>query len=114
VAFRGLITPKPAGAHLNITLYTEDLRTAYKEGVGVPILETGLDMLLTILGELQKIGWEISLTFTGVSKDNLRLFNWHKKPRYLSVCSVADLFAAIDSFLALCESVDPSSFTNTY
>jgi hypothetical protein len=99
VAFRGLITPKPAGAYLNITLYTEDLRTAYKEGIGVPILKTGLDMLLPILGELQKIGWGINLTFTGVSKDNLRLFNWLKKPGYLSVCSVAGFFAAIDAFL---------------
>jgi hypothetical protein len=99
VVFRGLITPKPAGAHLNIKLYTEDLRTAYKKGVGVPILKAGLDMLQPILGELQKIGWEISLTFTEVSKDNLRLFNWLKKPGCLSVCSVADFFAAIDAFL---------------
>jgi hypothetical protein len=99
VVFRGLITPKPAGAHLNIKLYTEDLRIAYKKGVGVPILKAGLDMLQPILGELQKIGWEISLTFTEVSKDNLRLFNWLKKPGCLSVCSVADFFAAIDVFL---------------
>jgi hypothetical protein len=56
VGFRRLITPKPVGAHLNITLYTEDMGTAYKEGLGVPILETGLDMLLPILGELQKMG----------------------------------------------------------
>jgi hypothetical protein len=98
VDFRRLITPKPVGAYLNITLYTEDMGTAYKEGLGVPILETGLDMLLPILGELQKVGWEISLILTGVSKDSFRLFNWLKNPQDLGGCSVADLLISIDSF----------------
>jgi hypothetical protein len=81
---------------VKIVLYTKPSYPPDDVIFEVSILRTALIMLLPILGQLQKAGWEIDLTLTGVHEYGLtQLVDWLKNLPYVGDYSVTKLMAIV-------------------
>jgi hypothetical protein len=84
---------------MNIVLYTKPSYPPDDVIFEVSILRTALIMLLPILGQLQKAGWEIDLALMGVHEYGLtQLVDWLKNLPFVGDYSIAELMAIVQAF----------------
>jgi hypothetical protein len=98
LVLRLLITAKSAGARMNIVLYATPVSPAEEADFELSILRIGVELLLSILGELQKTGRKINLAMTGFYELRYSpLLDWPKDLPCVGDCSVTEFLAINES-----------------
>jgi hypothetical protein len=98
LVLRLLITAKSAGARMNIVLYATPVSPAEEADFELSILRIGVELLLPILGELQKTSRKINLAMTGFYELRYSpLLDWPKDLPYVGDCSGTEFLAINES-----------------